>query len=321
MAVPRIVLPMLATCTIVFGADVAVAQGYPNRVVRLVTSEAAGGSDLAARVLATGLAGSLGQSVVVENRGGGVIAGEMVVKAPPDGHTLLVYGNTLWLLPLMRSSVSYDTIRDFLPVSLLATSPAVLLVHPSVTANSVQELVALAKARPGLLNYASAALGTSNHLAAELFKAMAGVDIVRVGFKGGPSALNSLIAGETHVMFALVGAGMPQARAGRVKALAVTGANPSALAPGLPTMAASGLPGFVVAFTPGLFVRAGTPEAIIERLNREIVRLLGQAEIRDKFLSVGLEPLSSTPNEFAATIRTELAVLGKVIRDAGIRED
>ena len=157
----------------------AAAQDYPNRVVRLVTSEAGGGSDLAARIVTPLLSNSLGQPVVVENRGGGVIAGEVVAKSAPDGHTLLVYGNTFWLLPLMRASVSYDPVRDFMPVSLMAMTPSVMVIHPSMPAQSVSALIALAKAKPGVLNYSSAAPGTTSQLGAELFKAMTGVNIVR----------------------------------------------------------------------------------------------------------------------------------------------
>jgi tripartite-type tricarboxylate transporter receptor subunit TctC len=251
------VIPVaLAAGAAVLPIHAAVAQAYPARMIRLLTSEAGGGSDLAGRVIAPALAAALGQQVIIENRGGGVIAGEVVAKSPPDGHTLLIYGNTLWLLPLMRAKVAYDTLKDFQPVSLAAASPTVLLVHPSVPVRSVKELVALAKARPGVLNYASAALGTSNHLSAELFRQLAGVEITRVGYKGGPSALNSVLAGETHMIFSFAGNAVPQVRLGRVRGLAVTSAQPTPLAPDLPTMAAAGLPGCEVAFTPGVFVCA-----------------------------------------------------------------
>ena len=320
--VRRFVIP----CALAAGAagyplQNATAQPYPARMIRLLTSEAGGGSDLAGRVIAPVLAAALGHQVIVENRGGGVIAGEVVAKSPPDGHTLLIYGNTLWLLPLMRSKVAYDALKDFQPVSLVAASPTVLLVHPSVPVKSVKELIVLARARPGALNYASAAPGTSNHLSAELFRQLAQVDIVRVGYKGGLSALNSVLAGETHMIFSFAGNAVPQVRQGRVRGLAVTSAQPTPLAPELPTMAAAGLPGCENAFTPGMFVRTGTPEAIIERLNREIGRALLRPEVREKMLTLGLEPMPSSPDEFSAAIRQELKVLGKVIREAGIRED
>ena len=302
-----------------FGA--AVAQEYPSRVIRLVTSEAGGGSDLAARILTPLLSGNLGQPVVVENRGGGVIAGEVVAKAPPDGHTLLVYGNTFWLLPLMRANVSYDPVRDFLPVSLMAMTPSVLVIHPSMPVNSVSALIALAGSKPGVLNYASAAPGTTSQLGAELFKSMTGINIVRLGFKGAPSAMNALLTGEAHVMFAIVASAVANAKAGRVRALAVTSARRTALAPDFPTMGEAGLPGFEVTFTPGLFAPAGTPAPIIDRLNREIARLIERPEIRERYLSVGMEALGYSPDIFAAAIKREMAVIGKLVKSAGIRED
>jgi len=310
----RYALPALAASLISGYAGTACAQGYPSKTMRLVTSEAGGGSDLAARILTPVLSTSLGQSIVVDNRGGGVIAGEVVAKAAPDGHTLLIYGNTFWLLPLMRSSVSYDPVKDFLPISLTAMTPSVLVVHPSVPAKSVKELIALAKARPGVLNYASAAPGTTNHLGAELFKSMTGVNIVRLGFKGASSAMTSVMAGEAHIMFSIVPQAMAQSKAGRVRALAVTSVKRSALVE-------SGMPGFEVIFTPGIFAPAGTPAPIVERLNREISRTLERPEIREKFLSVSMEPVGGSPEEFAAAIKKEITVMGKVIRDAGIRED
>jgi tripartite-type tricarboxylate transporter receptor subunit TctC len=312
-------IPILILMSGAFGT--AEAQDYPNRVIRLVTSEAGGGSDLAARILTPLLSANLGQPVVVENRGGGVIAGEVVAKAPPDGHTLLVYGNTFWLLPLMRASVSYDPVRDFQPVSLMAMTPSVLVIHPSMPVQSVSGLIALAKAKPGVLNYSSAAPGTTSQLGAELFKAMTGVNIVRLGFKGAPSAMNALLTGEAHLMFAIVAPAVANAKAGRVRALAVTSPGRTALAPGLATMAESGLPGFEVTFTPGLFAPAGTPTAIVERLHREITRLIERPEIREKYLSVGMEALGQSPEIFAAAIKREIAVIGKVVKSAGIRED
>jgi tripartite-type tricarboxylate transporter receptor subunit TctC len=299
----------------------AFGQAYPSRVVRILTSEAGGGSDIAARVIAQGLTANLGQSFVVENRGGGVIAGEAVAKAAPDGHTLLLYGNTFWLMSLLRAHLSYDPIRDFIPITNAATTPTVLIVHPSVPANSVKELVALAKARPGALNYASAATGTTNHLAAELLKYMTGANIVRIGFKGHASAFNATLGGEAHLMFAIVGPAMAQAKAGKIKALAVTSAAPTALAPGLPTMAASGLPGFEVVFVAGIFAPAGTPAAIINRLHGEIVRVLDRPENRERLRNVAMDTVGSTPDELAATIKAELNVMGKVIKEAGIRDE
>jgi tripartite-type tricarboxylate transporter receptor subunit TctC len=306
---------------VVLPAGSAFGQAYPSKLVRMLTSEAGGGSDLVARVIAQGLTTSLGQSVVVENRGGGVIAGEAVAKAAPDGHTLLLYGNTFWLMPLLRAHLSYDPFRDFVPITNAATTPTVLVVHPSMPVKSVKELVALAKARPGALNYASAATGTTNHLAAELLKYMTRTNIVRVGFKGHASAFNALLGGETHLMFAIVGPAMAQAKAGRARALAVTSAAPTPLAPELPTMAASGLPGFEVVFVAGIFAPAGTPSAIVTRLQAEIARVLERPESKDRLRNVAMETVGSTPDELAATIKAEYNVMAKVVKEAGIRDE
>jgi tripartite-type tricarboxylate transporter receptor subunit TctC len=299
----------------------ASSQNYPNRVIRIVAAEAGGTGDVAARVIAQGLAGSLGQPVIVENRGGGVIAGEMVAKSAADGYTLLLYGNTFWFMPLMRSNMSYDPVKDFAPVTLAVSTPSVLVVHQSVAVTTVRELVALAKAKPGALNYSSAAAGTPNHLAAELFKSMAAINMVRVPYKGHASALNAVVAGEVQVMFPTVGLGMAQVKAGRLKALAVTSAEPTAQAPGVITMAAAGLPGYDAVLLMGIFAPAGTPAPIVGRLNREIVGQLERAEIKERLTNVGFDVVGSSPEQFGARIKSELAIIGKVIRDAGIRDE
>lgn len=321
MPMIRVVMLILSAGFILTRIDPAFSQAYPSRTVRIFTSQAGGGSDLVARVVAQGLTANLGQSFVVENRGGGVIAGEAVAKAAPDGHTLLLYGNTFWLLPLMRSKMPYDPHKDFLPITNAATTPTVLVVHPSLPVNSVADVIKLAKARPGVLDYASAAIGTTNHLAAELLKYMAGINMVRIGFKGHPSAFNAVLGGEAHLMFAIVGPAMEHTKAGKLKALAVTSATPTPLAPGLPTMAASGLPGFEVVFVAGIFAPAGTPAAIVNRLHGEIVHVLERPEYKARLLNVALETVGSTPAELAATIKAEINVMGKVIKAAGIRDE
>jgi tripartite-type tricarboxylate transporter receptor subunit TctC len=297
------------------------AQDFPKRPLRIVASEAGGGGDFAARVLAQGLTANFGQPVVVENRGGGVIAGELVAKAPPDGYTLLLYGNTFWLLPLMRSQMPYDPARDFVPVSLAARATNVLVVQPALPAKSVAELVAFAKARPGALNYGSAAAGTANHLAAELFKAMAGIELVRVPYKGTSSVLNALLAGQVQLIFANSVSVTPQVRAGRLRALAVTSLEPSALFPELPTMAAAGLPGFESVSVHGIFAPARTPASLVNRLNAEIGNVLNRVDVRERFLASGAEIIAGSPEQLAAAMKNEIARLGKVIRDAGIRDE
>jgi tripartite-type tricarboxylate transporter receptor subunit TctC len=294
------------------------AQEYPTRPVRIVTSEVGGGNDLQARMIARGLSASLGQQVIVENRPSGVIPGEIVSRASPNGYTLLLYNNTLWTGPLLQAT-PYDPVRDFAPVTTATIGPNVLVVNPASPANSVAELIALAKSKPGALNYASSGTGATNHLAAELFKTLAGVDIVRIGYKGAGPALNDLIANQIQVMFPTAGAAAPHVRAGRVKALAVTSAERSSIAPQLPTVAASGLPGYESLAIYGIFVPARTPRALVNRLNEEIVRVLNSADVKEKFFSMGMEAVGGTPEQLAAKVHSEMVRMGKVIRDAGIK--
>lgn len=320
---PRFLAGTIMAAWVALGAGVACAQHYPTKPIRLVTAEAGGGNDFAARIIVQGLAGSLGQQVVVDNRGGagGAIAAEIVARARPDGYTLLLYANNIWLIPLLRSNVAYDAVRDFAPVTWAAKSPNTVVVHPSLPVRTMAELVAYAKAHPGELNYGSGGTGSSTHLSVELFKSMTGVDIVRVPFRGNAPALNALVAGQLHVMFATAGAVAPHLQSGRLRALAVTSAQPSPLAPGLPTVAASGLPGYESTQIYGVFAPAGTATAIVRGLNAEIVRVLGRADVRERFLASGVEPVGSSPEQFAATIKSEIARMGKVIKNAGLRED
>ena len=306
---------------ILLPAGAACAQQYPVKPVRLVASEAGGGGDFVARVVAQGLTAGLGQQVVVENRGGGVIAGDLVARSAPDGYTLLVYGNTLWVLPLLRSQVPYDPAKDFLPISLITRSPTVLVVHPSVPARSVKELIALARARPGQLNYASAAPGTNNHLAAELLKYMAKVDMVRVSYRGMASALTAVMSGEAQVMFPIGAGASAQLQSGKVRAPAVTSLEPSPFFPGLPTVASAGLPGFEVLALFGVFAPAGTPSAIVGRLNQEIVRVMKMPDTKDRLFSAGVEALGTAPEGLARAMKEEVARMQKVIRAAGIRDE
>jgi len=227
----------------------------------------------------------------------------------------------IWLSPFMRESMPFDPQRDFAPVTLVATVPNVLVVHPSLAAKSVRELIALAKEKPGVLNYATSGAGNSNHIAGELFKAMAGINLVQVNYKGAALALNDVVSGRVEVMFATATSAAPHVSAGRLRALAVTTAQPSAVAPGLPTVAAAGLPGYASESTLGLFAPAATPAAIIARLNSETIAVLSAAETREKLLKSGIDVLTSTPAGFAQLIRNDMARSGKVIRAAGIRTD
>jgi len=310
----------LAAAALFMAAASGSAQEFPSKTMRIVASEAGGGGDFIARLVAQGLTSAFGQQVVVENRGGGVIAGDLVAKSPPDGYTLLLYGNTLWLLPLMRKQVPYDPHRDFVPVTLAGRAVNVLVVHPSLPVKSVKDLIALARARPGELNFSTAAPGTINHLAGELFNSMAKVNIVRISYRGSPSALTAVMSGEVQLMFAAAAPVRPHIQAGRVRPLGVTTAKRLATYPDVPTIAESGLPGFEAVSMHGIFAPAKTPDAIVTRLNQEIVRLLQRPESRDRFAGIGAEPIGSTPEQLTAEIKAEIARMGKVIREAGIQE-
>lgn len=296
------------------------AQEFPSKPVRIIASQAGSSGDFVARVIAEGLAKALGQQVIVDNRGGGVIAGDLVAKSPADGYTLLLYGNTLWLLPLMRKQIPYDPHRDFVPVSRAARGVNILVVHPSLPVKSVTELVALARARPGELNFSSAAPGTMNHLAAELFKYMAKINIVRISYRGSPSAMNAVMTGETQLMFSPAAPALSAIKAGKVRPLAVSTLDRSPRYPELPTMEETGLKGFEAVSYHGIFAPAKTPEAIVARLNQEIVRVLLRPEIQKRLSGIGVEAAGSTQQEFATMIREEVDRMGKVIREAGIQE-
>ncbi len=301
--------------------DASFSQTYPVRPLRIVASGAGGGNDLVARLIAQSLTNNLGQQAIVDNHGGGVTAAEIVAKAAPDGYTFLLYGSTLWLSPFMRDKTPYDPIKDFAPVTLATRAPNVLVVHPSLPVNSVKELIALAKTEPGQLNYASGATGSSNHLAGELFNAMAGVKITRVPYKGIGPAINDLIGGYVKMSFATAGSVAAHVKANKLRALAVTSLQPSTLLPGIPAIASTGLPGYEAVAVSAIFTPTGTPVAIINRVQQEIARGFTDANVQEKFLALGVETIGSTPAELAASMKAEMTRMGKVIKDAGIREE
>lgn len=307
---------------LMFAAPVA-SQVFPNKPLRIVTAEVGAGADIIARLIAQGLTINLGQQVLVENRGGSVIIPvESVVKAAPDGYSLLLHGSTVWLLPFLQQNVPYDPVRDLSPVTLVANSPNILVVHPSLPVKSVRALIAFAKSSPGELNYGSSTVGSSSHLAGALFNIMAGVNLVRIPFKGtGPAMIDMIGGGQVHVMFPNATGVMPHVRSGKLRSLAVTSAQPSALAPGLPTIAAAGLPGYDAQTMYEVFAPARMPSTILDRLNREIVRVLNNPDVKNRFFGVGLEVVGSSVQELAATIKTDMAKMGQVIKAAGIRAD
>ncbi len=314
---------VLAGCLAVVAAaaGAAAAPDFPVRPIRLLVSGLGGTGDFAARLIGPHLNNRLGQPVIVDNRPGGVIPGQILAGAQPDGHTLMMVGAVIWLSPFMRDAVPFDPARDFAPVTLAVSSPNVLVVHPSLPVKSVQDLVALAKQKPGTLNMASSGIGNSNHLAGAIFKALAGVDIAEIPYKGAPLALNDVVAGRVQIMFATANASGPHVSSARLRALAVTSAQPSRLLPGLPTIAASGLQGYESAATIGILTRAGTPRATIALLHREIAQYLKETDTGDRLFRSGIEVVASTPQEFAAMIKADIDLKGGIIKRAGIRMD
>ena len=305
----------IAVCLAIVPA-LAFAQVYPAKPVRVIVTGVGSGGDFAARLIAQGVSPSLGQQIIVDNRGSGNLPAEITAKSPPDGYTLCLSAAPLWITPFLRRT-PYDPLRDFAPVTLVVTAPNVLVVHPSLPVKSVKELIALVRARPGQLNYATSGVGGSGFLAAELFKSMARADMVRVNYKSGGLALTELMSGEVQIFFANAGAAAPHLNSGRLRALAVTSARPSPLQPGLPTVAAA-LPGYELVSVQGLFAPARTPDAVIARLNQEIASFLQRPDVKEKFLAAGMESLGSAPEALMATVKSEMDRLGKVIRSAGI---
>jgi tripartite-type tricarboxylate transporter receptor subunit TctC len=293
----------------------AFAQNYPSKPIRIVTSPAGGGNDLPARLIARALSGPMGQQLIVDNRPTILIA-DIVAKAPPDGHTLLVTGSAHWIGPLVEKT-SYDPIKDFAAITLVDRSPSVLVVHPSMPLKSVRQLIALAKAKPGELNFSVGGPGTSNFIGAIMFNHMAGVNIVRIPYKGTGPALAAVMSGEVHAMFGSAGGSTPHIKSGRLRALAVGSTQPSALFPGLPTIAASGLPDFVSEALHAMFAPAGTPQAIVARLNQEVTRYLQSAEAKDVFLKMGVEVAPGSADELTAFMKSDIARTDKALKGAG----
>ncbi len=301
----------------------AQAQSWPDRPIRVIVPFSAGGSnDLTARVIAEKLSQAFGQPVLVENRvgAGGSIGADAVAKSPPDGYTLLqASGSTHGGNSAVYKALPYDPVRDFAPISMLVRTPFILAVHPSVPANNVRELVALAKASPGKLNYASFGTGSSSHLVAELFKTMTGIDMVHVPYKGSAPAVVGTVSGETQVVFDVINTTGPHIKAGRLKALAVGTATRSPVLPDTPTVAESGVPGFEATVFFGWLAPAGTPRPIIDRLHREIVRALALPDVREKLAGMGNEVVGNTPEQFSTQIVAEVAKWQKLVRERGLK--
>jgi len=295
---------------------------YPNRPVRLVAPFAPGGPvDVVARLLAPKLSDGLGQQFYVENHPGasGNIGTALVAKAPADGHTILVISSTLVVNPSLFDKLGFDTEKDLAPVSLVGVSPQILLVHPSVPATNVKELIAWVKAGPGQHSYAHAGLGTPGYLAGEMLKQAFGLDLVAVSFNGGGPAITSTIGGHTPVLFTSISTAAGHVKQGTVRPIAVTGAQRSPALPEVPTLAESGAPDQDSEIIAGLLVPGGTPPEIVDRLNREIVKAVAMPDVRTRLAALGFEPIGSTPKQFAERIRSEIDKWAKVIRAAGIK--
>jgi tripartite-type tricarboxylate transporter receptor subunit TctC len=303
----------------------AAAQTYPTKPIRLIVPFPPGGSaDILARAIGQKAGEGLGQSLVIENRPGAgtAIGAEALAKSPPDGYAIMIGTVSSHAInPAVNPKLPFDPVKDFTPVSLVASIPFAMVVHPSVPAKTVQEFIALARAKPGTLNYSSAGNGTSNHLAGELLKSMARIDIVHIPYKGSAPALNDLIAGQVLLMFDLVLTAAPHVKSGAVRGLAVTGAQRSAVLPELPTVAESGLPYYEVSAWFGIFAPAGVPRPVVERLNAEFVKALRDPDLRQRLASQGAEPLTSTPAEFSAYLRSEIDKWAQVVRAAGMKVD
>jgi tripartite-type tricarboxylate transporter receptor subunit TctC len=318
-----VVAACLLSCICMFAH--AGAQDYPNRPIRLIVPFApGGGNDTVARTVGQRLSAALGQPIVVENRAGagGVLGAEVAAKSSADGYTLFLGGvGSQVINPSLHAHLSYDAHKDFTPVALLASAPLVLVTHPSVPVDSVQQLIALARSKPGQLNYASNGNGSSSHLAALMFDSMAGIEMVHVPYKGLAPALTDLLSGQVQLMFSSVVAILPHIKAGKLKAIGVSGVKRLSLLPGLPTIAEQGVADYETSSWYGILVPAGTPKEIVIRLNVEINKVLREPEVRRVLANDGADPVGGTPDEFAAYIKSETARLGKLVKDAHIRID
>jgi len=321
----RAALSLAATLAILAPHAARAADAYPAKPVRFVVAfPPGGGTDIIARSIAQKLAERIAQQVVVDNRpgAGGNIGTDIVAKSAPDGYTLLMgSAGPLAINASLFGKMPFDPIKDLAPVTLAASTPNVLVVHPSLRAATVKELIALAKARPGEINFASSGHGTPAHLAGELFNSMVGVKMVHVPYKGAAPALADLLGGQVQLMFSTMPPALPHVKDGKLRALAVTSAKRSPAAPDLPTLDEIALPGFEANTWHGVVVPAGTPATIVARLNREIVAILHLPDVVERFSSQGAEALGSTPEEFAAYIRSETLKWAKVVRDSGAKAE
>jgi len=302
----------------------AASQAYPNRPIRFIIPYAVGGgTDILGRIVALRLTERIGQQVIVDNRpgAGAIIGSEILVKSAPDGYTIMTANIAHGANPYLQKKLPYDTENDFVPVTLMALLPSLLVVHPSVPARSVSEFVAAARAKPGEMGYGTAGNGSANHLTMELFKVTTKTNIVHVPYKGGGPAMQDLLAGQVKAMFITVPPVLPQVKAGKLLALGISSGKRSPTLPDVPTVAESGVPGFEVYEWQGVVLPKGTPRPIVDRLHKEITGVLGLPDVRERIGGLGAEVVGGTPEEFATFIRRELKLWERVIREAGIKPD
>ena len=314
----------IAVCALVIAAHPAIAQNFPAKSLRIVVPLAAGGpGDVLARAVGQKLSESAGQPVIVDNRPGANtnVGNEFVAKAPADGYTLLATASTLTINPALYPKLPYDAIRDFAPITLIGSAPLILVVHPSLPVKSVKELVTFAKSRPGQLHYGSAGNGSVLHLAGEMLNTGAGIKLVHVPYKGVTNAFSDLLGGQISIMFPGAPIALPQVQAGKLRALATTGAARTAAASELPTVAEAGYPGYEISVWYGLLAPAGTPPAVINRLHADVSKIVQLPDIKARWATLGAEPLHNTPEQFAAFLKADLGKWAKVIRDSGAKID
>jgi tripartite-type tricarboxylate transporter receptor subunit TctC len=322
---PHFPIALVLAMTVVVSLPLTVAaQKYPTKPVRMIVGFPPGGAaDIVARILGKKLGESMNAQFVVDNRAGAgsAIGAEIAAKAPPVGYTLFVTAGTIAVTAGLQKQLPYDAVKDFAPVSLAASTPNVLIAHPSLPVKTVADLVELARAKPGQLNFGSGGNGTMTHLSGELLKLMTGVQLTHVAYKGAAPAITDVMSGQVQLAFAALPGALPQIKAGRVRAIAVTTTRRSPSAPDVPTVAESGVPGYEASNWYGVLAPAATPAPIVGRLNAEIGRALREAEVADALRRQGLDPLPSTPEEFARYLKADIAKWTKVIRAAGIRAE
>lgn len=314
---------LLATLSVAFALHAYGQDAWPTRPVRMILPfPPGGGTDILGRLIAERLSAGIGQPVVTENRGGagGNVGAEAAARSAPDGYTIVLVAPSLAISPTLYSKINYDPVKDFAPISLVATVPNVMVTQPSLP-GQLQEFIAFVKAKPGALNFGSGGAGTSNHLAGELFNIVTGARLVHVPYKGVNLAMQDVLAGNVHLVFIGIPAAAPHIKAGKLRALAIVAPQRSTALPDVPTVAEAGLKDFEVTTWYGILAPAGTPQPVVRRLNAELVKVMHAPEMKEKLTATGTEPLTSTPEEFAAYIKREIAKWGDVIRQAGVKAD